>query len=872
MAVTETIKIEGDAKGLEETIKKLNGNVENLIASLEEVSSVAKNSFGSIDGGFKKASSSIKSATDKSIDGLNKISKESNISASSVSGSFAEASKSIDQNAAKSIDNLESVSKKSKDTSSSIANSFATAGDSIVNTSSDVVTGLDGVSKKVSEINASAEQDFTKLSNSVKKSSKKSASGLNEINQEISGIKSNAANAFGSVSTSANDSSEAVNELTDSVDKLDGSVDNVQAKSKKGFDSMAKGVKNVEKQAGKTGGSISKLANAIKSLTVVAVVGDVIMEVFTGNQKVVDLFNVAINTIKVLFSDLVEVVFPAIEEALDALFTDPVQTIKDFGKIVTEYGLNLFKQLGNSIGALGKSVLAFFKGDFAEASKQAKEAFSEVVDGIVGVEEGGIKKVQKAAERLTKRVKEAVKEGEKLNNLEKEAAKADVERQKIQLQAQTLAEKQRQARDDEFASIEDRIKANGELGKILEQQYKDESAQIEKKVAFARAQHNLNATTENYVALQQALLEETDLLERLEGQRSEQKMNYISLLREQRDIDRSNTDAYLEQLEKQLNADAELLNSERDLLMAKLQNIDILKKASLESIDEELANTKEGTERYAELIEQRAEIERNAAIDTAKIKKDLNKVELPNSERERLMVQLRNIDILKTARLAAIEDELNATKEGTARYAELINERQAIEQDAAIETAKIKKDLNQKDIEDRKMVNDAYMNLAQQSLSALASLSELFAGDNEARQRKAFQLNKALQIADATMATYTAVVGALGAKGADGLLPFPVRVANAVAAGVIGAANVAKIAATKFDGAEGPTPDTSYSPTSAGASTTPQFNVVGRGGVNQLAESVNGMNARPVRAYVVAGEVTSQQNLNRRRARTATFG
>jgi hypothetical protein len=454
------------------------------------------------------------------------------------------------------------------------------------------------------------------------------------------------------------------------------------------------------------------------------------------------------------------------------------------------------------MGALGKATLAFFSGDFAEASKQAKEAFSEVVDGIVGVEEGGLEIVNKAADRLTKKVKAAVKEGEKLNKLEKAAAMADVNRQKIQLEQQRLAELQRQERDNEFASIEDRIKANENLGKILEDQYTLEAEQIKKKIAFAQAQYNLNKTTENTVALAQANLELTDLQERLEGQRSEQKMNYISLLREQRDIERSNTEAYLTQLENQLNADAELIDSER----------------------------------------------------------------------VRLNSQLENIDILKTARLAAIEDELANTKEGTARYAELLNERKAIEQDAAIETAKIKKDLNQKDIEDRKMVNDAYMNLAKQSISALTSLSELFAGGNEARQRKAFQLNKALQIADATMATYTAVVGALGAKGADGLLPFPVRVANAVAAGVIGAANVAKIAATKFDGAEGPTPDTSYSPTSAGSSVTPQFNVVGRGGVNQLAESVNGMNARPVRAYVVAGEVTSQQNLNRRRARTATFG
>jgi hypothetical protein len=590
--------------------------------------------------------------------------------------------------------------------------------------------------------------------------------------------------------------------LNATVDKLAGSIDKVQTESKQGFDSMAKGVKGVEKQAGKTGGAISKLANTIKGLTVVAVVGDAIMEVFTSNQKVVDLFNTTMNTIKILFSELAEVVFPMVEKALDALFTDPVQAIKDFASIIKDYVINYFQQIGNAIGALGKAALSFFKGDFKEASKQAKEAFSEVVDGIVGVEEGGLEIIEKAAERVSKRVKEAIKEGEKLTKLEKAAAMADVKRQKIQLEQQRLAELQRQQRDDEFASIEDRIKANENLGKILETQYKLEAEQIDKKIAFAQAQYNINKTTENAVALAQANLELTDLGERLEGQRSEQKMNYISLLREEKDIERTNTEAYIARLEAQLNLDSELLNSERD----------------------------------------------------------------------RLNVQLQNIQILKTARIAAIEDELALTKEGTARYNELINQRAEVEQNSAIETAKIKKDLNQKDIEDRKMVNDAYLNLAQQSISALTSISELFAGGNEARQRKAFQLNKALQIADATMATYTAVVGALGAKGADGLLPFPVRVANAVAAGVIGAANVAKIAATRFDASESPTPDTSAPDMGSAGSMSPQFNVVGQGGINQLAASVNGRNQQPIQAYVVAGQVTNAQQLARRRARTATFG
>ena len=591
--------------------------------------------------------------------------------------------------------------------------------------------------------------------------------------------------------------------LNATVEKLADTLGTVQTESKQGFESMAKGVKNVEKQTGKTTGAIGRLVSSIKGLAIVTAVGDTILDVFTSNQKVVDFFNTSINTIKILFSELAEVVFPVVEKALDSLFTDPVQAIKDFGALVYEYGINLFKQMGNAIGELGGAIVSFFKGDFAKASKQAKEAFSEVVDGVVGVEEGGLEIIEKAAERVSKRVKEAIKEGQKLTALEKAAAMADVKRQKIQLEQQRLAELQRQARDDEFASIEDRIKANEELGKILENQYTLEAEQIQKKITFAQAQYNINKTTENAVALAQANLELTDLGERLEGQRSEQKMNYISLLREEKDIERTNTEAYIARLEAQLNLDSELLNSERD----------------------------------------------------------------------RLNVQLQNIKTLKTARIAAIEDELALTKEGTARYNELINQRAEVEQNSAIETAKIKKDLNQKDIEDRQTLRDAYINLARVSFSAVAELAELYSGDNEARQKKAFQLNKAFQIAEATMSTYNAVVGALKAQGADGLLPFPVRVANAAAAGIIGAVNVAKIAATRFDASESPTPDTSAANmSSAGASMSPQFNVVGQGGINQLAASVNGRNQQPIQAYVVAGQVTNAQQLARRRARTATFG
>ena len=69
----------------------------------------------------------------------------------------------------------------------------------------------------------------------------------------------------------------------------------------------------------------------------------------------------------------------------------------------------------------------------------------------------------------------------------------------------------------------------------------------------------------------------------------------------------------------------------------------------------------------------------------------------------------------------------------------------------------------------------------------------------------------------------------------------------------------------------GSTPSTPTS-TPTAPSQPPQFNVVGQGGVNQLAQSIGGQFQQPIRAYVVGGDVTTSQQLQRQRVRTATFG
>lgn len=58
--------------------------------------------------------------------------------------------------------------------------------------------------------------------------------------------------------------------------------------------------------------------------------------------------------------------------------------------------------------------------------------------------------------------------------------------------------------------------------------------------------------------------------------------------------------------------------------------------------------------------------------------------------------------------------------------------------------------------------------------------------------------------------------------------------------------------------------------TSAPPSAPPQFNVVGTSGTNQIAQTLG--NQQPVKAYVVANDVSTQQSLDRNIVKTATIG
>ena len=157
------------------------------------------------------------------------------------------------------------------------------------------------------------------------------------------------------------------------------------------------------------------------------------------------------------------------------------------------------------------------------------------------------------------------------------------------------------------------------------------------------------------------------------------------------------------------------------------------------------------------------------------------------------------------------------------------------------------------------------------ALSAIGDIAEVFAGDDKKRQKNAFNIKKAANIAQATMDTFK------GAQSAFADTPGG-PVIKGIAAGIAGAvgfANVAKIAKTKFDdggsgggGGGGGNNSSSLSALVPTAPTPANFNLVGNSNTNQLLQ---GLQNQPIQAYVVGGDVTSQQSLDRNKITTASI-
>ena len=157
------------------------------------------------------------------------------------------------------------------------------------------------------------------------------------------------------------------------------------------------------------------------------------------------------------------------------------------------------------------------------------------------------------------------------------------------------------------------------------------------------------------------------------------------------------------------------------------------------------------------------------------------------------------------------------------------------------------------------------------SIAAFSVINDLFqmnAAKSEKDARKQFKIQKAFNLASAIANTYLAVTGALTAGGNPIKLATGAQFVEAGIAAAVGGVNIAKISATQFD-SKSFSKDSGNSGGGGGGNEqmVPQFNTVGNNGINQLAQ----LQQQPTMAYVVSGQVTSQQALDRNRAQNSSL-
>ncbi len=207
---------------------------------------------------------------------------------------------------------------------------------------------------------------------------------------------------------------------------------------------------------------------------------------------------------------------------------------------------------------------------------------------------------------------------------------------------------------------------------------------------------------------------------------------------------------------------------------------------------------------------------------------------------------------------------LNAENEIKLQYANEAYEAQKAIDDKAEADQKVRDD---KAKADAKALQDYKISVVQGGLSAINDIAALFAKGNEKQQKRAFQVQKAVGIAQATINTAQAITKVF-AETTDFTPTQSLRIANAVGIGIAGAAQIASIASQQFEGGGGDIQEPSGTGGAGGGeAVAPSFNVVGDSGINQIAQ----LQQQPVQAFVVSGEVTTSQALDRNRVQNATL-
>ena len=474
---------------------------------------------------------------------------------------------------------------------------------------------------------------------------------------------------------------KGVNDLEKSIDGLNSSLKETSS-STGSIEGVGEGAKKSTKGIGGLSKGFKGLGTAIKATGIGLVIGLLakLGEVFMQNQKVADLFNTAFEAVSIAFNDFVSFVVKntsGVIKFFDAIFKNPLESLKSFAKAFKENIQERFDSYLDTLGYLASAVKKVFSGDFAGALDDVKSAGKESLDVLTGVNntfDKGKEFVEKTTEAVKNYVTETVKAAKENVNLANAAEIAAAQQSLLVEKYDRQAEQLRQIRDEERNSISERKKANDDLLLVLEQQEKAMLATADAQLKSAQAEAAKNNSIENQVAVTEALANRLGVLAQIEGFRSEQKANDLALDREQIELTNSKAESESNLSIERKRFNAEQIEDELARLEA-LKEIDLLE-AEQESLRLQAIVDNANAETQAKVDAQIALDEFNEQSRQTNLERDKEiskaRVDISKAEAEAKSKNLANTENALNS-LGALAGEQTAAGKGLAIASATIN-------------------------------------------------------------------------------------------------------------------------------------------------------------------------------------------------------
>lgn len=437
---------------------------------------------------------------------------------------------------------------------------------------------------------------------------------------------------------------QAIEELKEEVKRLEQQVAENNKTTNEGIEDVAKSSKSAAK-------GIKGIATAIKAAGIGLIIAAFakFKEVLEENQKVSDAFSRTFEFVSLVLNQVVNALvdtyesvtksserFDALGRVLSNILTLGLTPLKSafyalkLGIQEVQYAWE--KWIGGAdperLAELDAGIQAT-KDSLKEVVVGAKDAavgiyndFGEAVSEVVDITKEGVENLSKV------NVKAAWETSKTIVDLRKQAELAAAVNQGLIEKYDRQAEIQRQIRDDETKSIEERTAANEKLGEILEEQ---KTAMLENAQAAVRlAEFDLqkNDSLENQIKLQEAQNELAGIEAQITGFQSEQLTNKNALLRESQELTQSDVEAQNARSIAQKQANADLIESEIGRLTIQRQLLEEEKAMEIERLTAKRDSYQKGTQAYIDANNELLDYQADADTRAAQMAKDLNQAKM----------------------------------------------------------------------------------------------------------------------------------------------------------------------------------------------------------------------------------------------------